>query len=98
MVITSVTSDGYNITVNWQPFSEDALMGYLVSIARPNHLDNIPVNNPTAVQKSFGYILEAGIAYQCWVTPVLIPGVPDDDNASQAVPIPYPAAQQESLP
>jgi hypothetical protein len=92
MVITSVTYDGYNITVNWQPFTEDRLMGYVVSISRPNRLDNVPVKNKSAVQAVIGYILEAGVTYQCWITPLLIPGVPDEDNASQVVPIPYPAS------
>lgn len=91
MVITSVTYDGSTLGVNWQPFSEENLMGYLVTIVDPGEgMDNVQVNNAQAVSAQIGVLLKAGVAYTCFVTPLLMPGYPDTPNQSQSVSIPYP--------
>jgi hypothetical protein len=93
MVITSITYDGLQVQVNWQPFSEQGLAGYLVTILEVGlRMDNIQVDDPTAVFMKIGLILKAGADYQCWVTPLKRPGIPDTANQSATVPIPYTGA------
>lgn len=93
MVITTVTYDGFEITVNWQPFSEPNLIGYVVTLLHVgNGMYNFPVNDPTAVSKVIGFVMKAGDTYQVWVTPLLKPGFPDTANQSNVASIPYPPA------
>jgi hypothetical protein len=93
MVITSASYDGSEVTVNWQPFAEANLTGYIVTLLQVGvGMNNVPVNDPNAVSKSFGVLLKAGDTYQTWVTPVKRPGFPDVPNQSNVVPIPYPSA------
>jgi hypothetical protein len=91
MQITKVTYDGETVTVAWAPFEEDNLSGFIVTINQVDtRLDNYPVNDPTATSRAVGYSLQAGATYQCWVTPTTTPlRIPDSQNASDPVPIPY---------
>lgn len=94
MTISKVTYDGQTITVVWQSYpkseSETNPTGFLVTIELPySRLDNFLVDGPTATQADIGYVLQAGVQYRCWITPVKPPGFPDDANASTPVPIPY---------
>jgi hypothetical protein len=91
MVITSASYDGSEVTVNWQPFSEANLTGYIVTLLQVGvGMNNVPVSDPNAVSKAFGVLLKAGDTYQTWVTPVMRPGFPDVPNQSNVVSIPYP--------
>lgn len=91
MVITSATYDGSAVTVDWEPFSESGLSGYIVTLLQVEvGMNNVPVDDPNAVSKTFGVLLKAGDEYQLWVTPILRPGFPDTANQSNVVPIPYP--------
>jgi hypothetical protein len=93
MVITSASYDGSEVTVKWQPFTEANLTGYIVTLLQVGTgMNNVQVNDPTAVSKSFGVLLKAGDSYETWVTPVKRPGFPDVANQSNVVPIPYPSA------
>ncbi|MCC4590254.1 hypothetical protein [Xanthomonas sacchari] len=92
MVIISASYDGSEVTVTWQPFTEDKLTGYIVTLLQVGvGMNNVQVNDPSAVSKTFGVLLKAGDAYQTWVTPLLRPGFPDVPNQSNVVPIPYPS-------
>lgn len=94
MVITTVTYNGFEITVNWQRFVEDKLVGFVVSVLHVDvGLNNFPVDDPDAVSKVIGYVLKAGDTYQVWVTPLLKPGYPDYPNQSNVASIPYPPAR-----
>lgn len=92
VVITSVIVDGEIIRVNWEPFSEPSLSGFIVTIYKVDiQLINFPVDGKDTTSRAIGYTLEAGAKYQCWVTPTITPQrVPDDAHASDIVPIPYP--------
>lgn len=91
MEIVTASYDGSQVTVTWNPFTEANLTSYLVTLLQVGvGMNNVPVPDPNAVSKSFGYFLKAGDEYQCWVTPIIRPGYPDEKRQSQIVPIPYP--------